>query len=85
MRGDEAGGDDQAQADSGEPVLSAWVNREQLALQLGVTCGTLARWGTEGVGPAYIRIGKRVFYRVLTVEEWLVSEERRQGKGLRHG
>ena len=32
---------------------------------------TLARWRSEGRGPAYIKIGSRVAYRGLDLNEWM--------------
>ena len=56
-------------------LLSDWINREDLALQLSVTTDTLARWATQGNGPPRIRIGRRVLYRKRSVEKWLIEME----------
>jgi len=56
-------------------VLDEWINRDDLAEQLDLTPDTLARWATDGTGPARIKVGRRVFYRKSTVEKWLKALE----------
>ena len=34
---------------------------------------TLATWGSAGRGPAYYKVGRRVFYSVSDLEAWLAS------------
>jgi hypothetical protein len=58
------------------PVLLGWLSRKELAGQLGLSEGTLARWGSLGIGPIFVRVGFRVFYRRESVREWLVELER---------
>ena len=58
------------------PVLEGWLSRAELAQQLGLSEGTLARWGSLGIGPIFVRVGFRVFYRRGSVREWLVELER---------
>jgi excisionase family DNA binding protein len=56
-------------------VLDEWITRDDLAKQLTLTTDTLARWATQGTGPARIKVGRRVFYRKSAVEKWLKSQE----------
>jgi predicted DNA-binding transcriptional regulator AlpA len=56
-------------------VLDEWINRDDLAKQLELTTDTLARWATDGTGPARIKVGRRVFYRKSSVEKWLKALE----------
>lgn len=58
------------------PVLLGWLSRKELAGQLGLSEGTLARWGSLGIGPIFVRVGFRVFYRRESVRDWLVELER---------
>lgn len=37
---------------------------------------TLNDWRHRGLGPAYIRLGKRVRYRFTAIEAWLDAQER---------
>ena len=48
-----------------------------LAQLLSVSERTLERWRLEGVGPAYIKAGRRVLYRREDVECWLDDASRR--------
>ena len=52
------------------------MTRDTLAELLGLSCETLARWDSSGEGPVGIRIGRQVFYRVASVNEWLRSREK---------
>lgn len=47
---------------------------EQLALLLSVSGTTLKLWRSEGHGPDFTRLGKRVFYRESDVEKWIKSQ-----------
>lgn len=49
---------------------------KQLAEYLGVTARTLELWRETRVGPAWVRVGRKVRYRREDVEAWL--ESRRQ-------
>ena len=49
------------------------VSQEELAVTLGVTKTTLREWRRLKTGPAFVRVGKLVFYRRQDVEEWLAS------------
>ena len=58
-------------------LLEGMVSRQELAQQLGLSADTLRRWETEGDGPASIRVGRRVLYRVTVVNAWLRARERK--------
>lgn len=60
------------------PVLSEWMTRADLACELGLAVDTLAKWATAGIGPVFIRIGARTYYRRSTVRDWLVGLEEQQ-------
>jgi excisionase family DNA binding protein len=34
---------------------------------------TLKRWRVSGSGPAFVKLGRRVLYRKLDLEEWIAS------------
>lgn len=57
--------------DKPHTLLSGWISRLDLALELGLSVDTLARWETQRRGPPCIRAGRRVFYRRAAVQEWL--------------
>lgn len=50
------------------------VNATEAAAMLGVSPRTLANWRTQGIGPAFIRIGavhSRTLYRLDDLRAWL--------------
>jgi Helix-turn-helix domain len=50
----------------------------EAAAHLGgcVSESTLAKYRTQGVGPAYVKIGVKVRYRISTLDAWILSRER---------
>lgn len=60
-----------------DKLLDGMVSRQDLAMQLGVAVETLRRWESEGDGPASIRVGRRVLYRVSVVNSWLRAREKK--------
>ncbi|MGE0677782.1 helix-turn-helix transcriptional regulator [Pseudolabrys sp.] len=44
---------------------------DEVALAIGVTPSTLTVWRSKGEGPAYVKLGKAVFYRPSDVQEWI--------------
>ncbi|WP_416900270.1 MAG: helix-turn-helix transcriptional regulator [Minwuia sp.] len=42
-----------------------------LPQHLGIALQTLARWRHEGYGPAYVKLGRRVFYRSGDIRRWI--------------
>jgi Helix-turn-helix domain len=53
-----------------------WYTPQELAARLGQTPHTLTRWRSEGFGPGYLKVGRKIFYPVRMVQNWLA--------GLRH-
>ena len=52
-----------------ESFLS-WINENELAQRWGVSPKTLQRWRSEGRGPRYLKLSKRVGYPVESVIEF---------------
>ena len=46
-----------------------------LAQELGLTVDTLGRWERRRKGPACVRAGRKIFYRMSVVQDWLQSQE----------
>lgn len=77
-------GERQLQLALGDVPVDPWtgVRREKLAIlapvelagALGVTETTLQTWRVDGYGPAYVRAGKRVFYRIDDVRSWIAQQ-----------
>lgn len=56
---------------------------EAAAEMIGVHKKTLQNWRTQGIGPAYLRIGSvgsRVIYRLDDLEDWINSRDRIGGQ-----
>ena len=52
------------------------VSPEDLAERLGNTPDTLANWRWRGDGPPYVRVGRRIRYRLTDLAEWLDAHTR---------
>jgi predicted DNA-binding transcriptional regulator AlpA len=46
---------------------------EAAAAQLGTSQGSLARWRREGVGPNYLKLRGKVFYRQEDLSAWIAK------------
>jgi hypothetical protein len=58
------------------PILSEFLTKEELAVELRRNPRTLDRWDVLGVGPPRTHVGRQVLYRRTSVEKWLVAQER---------
>jgi hypothetical protein len=56
-------------------VLTGWISRLDLALELGLTVDTLRRWEAQRFGPPCVRAGRKVYYRRDAVQDWLQQQE----------
>jgi hypothetical protein len=56
---------------------SIFLDAQQTAALLRLSVTTLGRWRIQGVGPTYLKAGKRVLYDRAVVIAW-VNEQRRQ-------
>jgi hypothetical protein len=52
------------------------LNTAEAAEQLRVKKQTLENWRTRGEGPPFIKVGRRVFYRVSGLDVWLTGRIR---------
>ena len=68
-----------------DQLLDGYVNREQLAKELGKTLRTIDRWERRRIGPPRVVIGRMILYRKEAVREWLLSQEQPRGKDTRAG
>jgi phage terminase Nu1 subunit (DNA packaging protein) len=57
-------------------ALSPLIASPQLAGLLNISIRTLERWRLEGIGPTYVKAGRRVLYRRGDVERWLAEGTR---------
>lgn len=49
------------------------LNAEAAAARLGVAKSTLARWRVVGGGPNFVRLGRRVGYRMADLDAWVTD------------
>lgn len=52
------------------------ISPREVAARLGVTVTTLANWRWKGGGPAYLKVGGRVRYRIGELAAWLDEQVR---------
>jgi predicted DNA-binding transcriptional regulator AlpA len=53
------------------------VTRQQLAKEFNTTEETLCRMDAEGIGPPFVRLGKRMIrYRRCDIDAWLAQQSR---------
>ncbi len=55
-------------------LLEGMMPEVEVALELRVSVRTVIRWRVSGVGPPYVRLGKRVFYKRQDVAAWLARQ-----------
>ncbi|GAB3252502.1 helix-turn-helix transcriptional regulator [Arthrobacter pigmenti] len=59
----------------GEPRMSmrerGALDSEDAAVYLGFARATLKRWRTTGTGPAYVRVGSKIVYRIEDLDAFL--------------
>jgi hypothetical protein len=58
-----------------QPILSEFLTKEELATELRRSPRTLDRWAVLGVGPPRTLVGREIFYRRASVQDWLCTCE----------
>lgn len=58
-------------------IMSGFLSRAELALQLGKSERTLERWEEQKIGPLTTKGGQTPYYKIDSVQEWLRSREQR--------
>ena len=61
-----------------EVALRRLLWAEEVAVLLGVPVKTLHQWRYKGVGPAGMRVGRHLRYRVVDVEAWIDGRAARE-------
>jgi excisionase family DNA binding protein len=54
----------------------ATLNVSEAAFYLGVSQSTLNTWRTRGNGPRFVRLGRKILYRLAALDDFLLSNER---------
>lgn len=52
-------------------ITRATLNDQELAERLGISRKTLQKWRSLGMGPAYLKLGAKVVYRVEDIEAYI--------------
>lgn len=60
------------------------LTEEDLAAALNVKVETLAQWRARKYGPSWTKLGKGVYYRLESVVEWTMDNERHLVEGEEH-
>jgi predicted DNA-binding transcriptional regulator AlpA len=71
------------EADQLSSIMAGYVTPKRLAKALGVTERTIARWYHFREGPPRVKVGRKVFYRLESVNAWLESCEHPQARANR--
>lgn len=58
-----------------EGVLSGYLTVKQTAKQLNICTRTLVRWDSLRIGPPVTMVGRRKYYRITSVQDWLIQNE----------
>jgi hypothetical protein len=66
---------------SSEPILSEFLTKEELAVELRRNPRTLDRWNVLGMGPPRTLVGRQVLYRRSSLFKWLAAQEQRSSQG----
>lgn len=54
--------------------LNHLIPNAEAAKILGVIVQTLANWRLQQRGPAYIRLGRKIYYRVEDLQDYILSK-----------
>jgi hypothetical protein len=69
---------------SSEPILSEFLTKEELAVELRRNKRTLDRWEVLGMGPPRTLVGRQILYRRSSLLKWLAAQERRSTPETEH-
>ena len=58
------------------PVSCLVVTDDEAPAAIKSTKRTMARWRAEGVGPKFIKVGRKVVYRMSDLDDWLTQQTR---------
>jgi hypothetical protein len=58
-----------------EPILSDFLTKSELAIELGRHARTIDRWEQLGIGPPRTCVGRKVLYKRSSILRWLAAQE----------
>jgi hypothetical protein len=59
-------------------MLTNLISEAEYAKQRGICIRSAQRERALRIGPPYVKLGRRVFYRPETISEWILAQERSQ-------
>lgn len=59
-------------------TIADLIAESEYAAQRGVSLRTVQRERAQRIGPPYIRLGRKIFYRPAAIDEWLIAQEQSQ-------
>lgn len=68
-----------------DSLLAGYIGELELCKQLNIGLRTLRSWRKAGIGPPIMYLGRKPFFRVKSVEDWLRSCERLMPRERRRG
>jgi predicted DNA-binding transcriptional regulator AlpA len=57
-------------------MTKTWIDTEEFAERIEMSVRTPEKWRVQGKGPAYFKIGGRVYYDLKDVDEWIQARRR---------
>ncbi len=63
--------------DSASGSASPFLTTAQAAAVLRMEPSTLDHWRSEGAGPVFYKIGRRIYYKRADLDAWIESRKRR--------
>lgn len=66
-----------------ESLLAGYCDESEAATELRHSVRALRSWRAQGIGPAWIKIGKGIFYKISALEAWLHSLEQKPARSRR--
>jgi hypothetical protein len=58
------------------PILEGYLSEQETAAAIHKTARTLQSWRQQGIGPAYVKIGKTVYYERGALVAWLKDQQK---------
>ena len=52
------------------------INEREVESYIGISINTLRKWRWEGKGPQFVKLGRRVMYRIQDVEAFIAAGSR---------
>ena len=59
-------------------TIQELLSEAEYAALRGVHIRTVQRERAQRIGPPFIRLGRKIYYRPAAIEEWLIAQEQAQ-------